>query len=169
MNGLKLILAAVLVAINAFFVIAEYALVRSRRARLEVMRDEGVRGSALALEQLQSINEYISAVQIGVTMTSIGIGALAEPALADILKGALGGPLSNGVALALAAALAFLIIASTQLVLGEMVPKFYAIDRARRWPGASPVPCRRSACSSIRSSSCSPPSPIGSCGCSESI
>ena len=90
MNGLKLILAALLVAINAFFVIAEYALVRSRRARLEVMRDEGAKGAALALEQLSNVNEYISAVQIGVTMTSIGIGALGEPALADILKGALG-------------------------------------------------------------------------------
>ena len=88
MNGLRLILAVVLIAINAFFVIAEYALVRSRRTRLELMREEGVRGAALALEQLGNINEYISAVQIGVTMTSIGIGALGEPALADILKGA---------------------------------------------------------------------------------
>jgi CBS domain containing-hemolysin-like protein len=129
-NGLKLILTAVLVAINAFFVIAEYALVRSRRARLEMMREEGARGAALALEQLSSINEYISAVQIGVTMTSIGIGALGEPALADILKGALGGALSHGVAVAIAVVVAFLIIASTQLVAGEMVPKFYAIDRA---------------------------------------
>ena len=130
MNGLKLILTALLVAINAFFVIAEYALVRSRRARLEVMREEGIRGAALALEQLGSINEYISAVQIGVTMTSIGIGALGEPALADILKGPLGGTLSHGVAVVVAVVVAFAIIASAQLVAGEMVPKFYAIDRA---------------------------------------
>jgi CBS domain containing-hemolysin-like protein len=129
-NGLKLILAIVLIAINAFFVIAEYALVRSRRARLEVMRDEHVKGAALALEQLGSINEYISAVQIGVTMTSIGIGALGEPALAEILKGALGNGLGHGVAVAIAVIVAFLIIASAQLVAGEMVPKFYAIDRA---------------------------------------
>jgi CBS domain containing-hemolysin-like protein len=129
-NGLKLILAALLVAINAFFVIAEYALVRSRRARLEVMREAGVKGAALALEQLRNVNEYISAVQIGVTMTSIGIGALGEPALAAILKGALGGALSHGVAVALSATVAFLLIASAQLVAGEMVPKFYAIDRA---------------------------------------
>jgi CBS domain containing-hemolysin-like protein len=129
-NGLKLILAAVLVAINAFFVIAEYALVRSRRGRLELMREQNVRGAALALEQLGSINEYISAVQIGVTMTSIGIGALGEPALADILKGPLGDALSHGVAVAVAVIVAFLIIASAQLVAGEMVPKFYAIDRA---------------------------------------
>jgi CBS domain containing-hemolysin-like protein len=129
-NALKLILTALLIAINAFFVIAEYALVRSRRTRLEQMRDEGVKGAKLALEQLANINEYISAVQIGVTLTSIGIGALGEPALAHILHGALGGPLSHGVAVGISVAVAFLIIASAQLVAGEMVPKFYAIDRA---------------------------------------
>jgi CBS domain containing-hemolysin-like protein len=129
-NGLKLILAALLIAINAFFVIAEYALVRSRRARLEVLRDEGAKGARLALQQLGNVNEYISAVQIGVTMTSIGIGALGEPALAEILKGALGSTISHGVAVAVAVTVAFLIIASAQLVAGEMVPKFYAIDRA---------------------------------------
>jgi len=129
-NGLKLILAALLVAINAFFVIAEYALVRSRRARLEVMRDEGAKGATLALKQLSNVNEYISAVQIGVTMTSIGIGALGEPALAEILKGAFGSTISHGVAVAVAVTVAFVIIASAQLVAGEMVPKFYAIDRA---------------------------------------
>jgi CBS domain containing-hemolysin-like protein len=129
-NGLKLILAAVLIAVNAFFVIAEYALVRSRRARLELMREEGAKGAGLALEQLGNINEYISAVQIGVTMTSIGIGALGEPALASLLKGALGDTLSHGVAVAVSAVVAFLIIASAQLIAGEMVPKFYAIDRA---------------------------------------
>jgi CBS domain containing-hemolysin-like protein len=129
-NALKLIITAVLIAVNAFFVIAEYALVRSRRARLEVMRDEGLKGAKLALEQLASINEYISAVQIGVTMTSIAIGALGEPALASLLKDALGDGLGHGVAVAIAAVVAFLLIAAAQLVAGEMVPKFYAIDRA---------------------------------------
>jgi CBS domain containing-hemolysin-like protein len=129
-NGLKLILTAILVALNAFFVIAEYALVRSRRARLELMRDERQKGATLALEQLGNINEYISAVQIGVTLTSIGIGALGEPALASILKGALGNVLGHGVSVAIAVTVAFLIIASAQLVAGEMVPKFYAIHRA---------------------------------------
>jgi CBS domain containing-hemolysin-like protein len=129
-NGLKLILTALLIAVNAFFVIAEYALVRSRRARLELMREEGAKGAALALEQLANVNEYISAVQIGVTMTSIGIGALGEPALASILKGALGNTISHGVAVVVAVIVAFAIISSAQLIAGEMVPKFYAIDRA---------------------------------------
>ena len=130
MNALKIIFAVVLVAINAFFVIAEYALVRSRRTVLEQMRDEGVRGAKLALAQLTDINEYISAVQIGVTLTSIGIGALGEPALAAVLKNALPSTLAHGAAVAIAALVAFLIISSAQLVAGEMVPKFYAIDRA---------------------------------------
>ncbi len=130
MNALKIILAAVLIALNAFFVIAEYALVRSRRTRLEQMRDEGVKGARLALEQLASINEYISAVQIGVTITSIGIGALGETALADVLKDALGGALAHGAAVAISVIVAFALISFAQLVAGEMVPKFYAIDRA---------------------------------------
>jgi CBS domain containing-hemolysin-like protein len=129
-NGLKIILAAVLVAVNAFFVIAEYALVRSRRTRLEQMRDEGVKGARLALDQLTNINEYISAVQIGVTLTSIGIGALGEPALAHVLEGALGGVLAHGAAVVISAIVAFAIISGTQLIGGEIVPKFYAIDRA---------------------------------------
>jgi CBS domain containing-hemolysin-like protein len=129
-NGVKLIFAALLVAINAFFVVAEYALVRSRRARLEVMSEEGSRGATLALHQLDRINEYISAVQIGVTMTSIGIGALAEPALANLLKGAFGNGLGHDVAIAISVILAFAIITSTQLIAGEMVPKLYAIHRA---------------------------------------
>jgi CBS domain containing-hemolysin-like protein len=129
-NGLKLIFTAVLIAINAFFVIAEYALIRSRRARLELMREEGQRGAGLALEQLANINEYISAVQIGVTLTSIGIGALGEPALAALLKSALGNAISHGVAVAISVIVAFTIISFAQLLAGEMVPKFYAIGRA---------------------------------------
>jgi magnesium and cobalt exporter, CNNM family len=129
-NGLKLILTAVLIAVNAFFVIAEYALVRSRRARLEGMRDAGERGAALALSQLENINEYISAVQLGVTMTSIAVGALGEPALADILKKPLGNAVGESAAVILAVAIAYTVVTAAQLIGGEMVPKFYAIDRA---------------------------------------
>jgi CBS domain containing-hemolysin-like protein len=129
-TAISLILTVVLVALNAFFVIAEYAMVRSRRARLEVMREEGVKGASLALSQLEHINDYISAVQIGVTMTSIGIGALGEPALAHLLKGAFGSAISHSLAVVISVAIAYLMITIVQLIGGEMVPKFYAIDRA---------------------------------------
>src|SRR5947209_4623539 len=94
------------------------------------MRDEGQRGAGLALHQLDNVNQYISAVQIGITMTSIAIGALGEPGLAHLLEDALGNTLSHGVAVAVAAIVAFTLISFAQLVAGEMVPKFYAIDRA---------------------------------------
>jgi len=129
-TGLKLILAALLVAVNAFFVIAEYALVRSRRERLEIMREEGARGAALAMSQLENINQYISAVQIGVTMTSIAIGALGAPTLARALENAFGGTLSHGLSVAISVALAYVVVTLVQLIFGEMVPKFYAIDRS---------------------------------------
>src|ERR1700678_1248650 len=114
--ALYLVLTAVLVALNAFFVIAEYALVRSRRARLEVMREEGAKGAALALHQLHHINDYISAVQIGVTMASIGIGALGEPALARLLRSAFGSALGHSLAIVISVAIAYLLITVLQLL-----------------------------------------------------
>jgi CBS domain containing-hemolysin-like protein len=129
-SAVKLILTAVLIALNAFFVIAEYALVRSRRARLEAMRDEGLRGATLALAQQDHVTEYISACQIGVTMMSIAIGALGEPTLANLLKPVFGEVLGHGLAVALAVALSYAVLTFVQLIAGEMVPKLYAIDRA---------------------------------------
>jgi CBS domain containing-hemolysin-like protein len=131
-NWLLVAAAAVLIALNAFFVIAEYALVRARHSRLELAAEEGQRGAKLALRQLDHINEYISTCQVGNTMASIGIGALGEPAVAHLLKGALPSGVAHGVAVVIAAAVAYLLITSTQITAGEMVPKLYAIDRAER-------------------------------------
>src|ERR1700727_1609361 len=95
---LLVILTGLLVLVNAFFVIAEYSLVRSRRARLQAMAEEGKRGARLALTQMAEIGDYIAACQIGITMASIGIGALGEPAIAHLLKKPLGHPLGHSVA-----------------------------------------------------------------------
>jgi CBS domain containing-hemolysin-like protein len=110
-------------------VIAEYSLVRARRGQLEVARDEGLRGADLALEQVEHLNEYISTCQVGITMASIGIGALGEPALSHLLRPIFGG-ISHGVAVAFEVVLAYLLITSVQITVGEMVPKLYVIDRA---------------------------------------
>jgi CBS domain containing-hemolysin-like protein len=130
MTALALIATALLVLLNAFFVIAEYALVRSRRPRLEAMADEGVRGARHSLRQLEKINDYISASQVGITMTSIGIGALGEPTVAHLLKPAFGNVVSHGAAVAISVIVAYLIITSAHITVGEIVPKFYAIDHA---------------------------------------
>jgi CBS domain containing-hemolysin-like protein len=129
-KALLVVLTILLVLVNAFFVIAEYALVRSRRARLETLVDEGARGARLALTQIENIGDYISACQVGITMASIGIGALGEPAVAHLLEPALGPTLGHAAAVAISVILAYLLITVTQTIIGEMVPKLYAIQHA---------------------------------------
>ena len=131
MTALALIATAVLIGLNGFFTMCEYALVRSRRARLETMREDGLKGAALALAEIDDIGDYISTVQVGITLASIAIGALGEPVIADhILRPLFHGPLEHGLAVALSVILAYLIITSAHIVAGELVPKIYAIDRA---------------------------------------
>ena len=130
MTALLLVATALLIALNAFFVMGEYALVRSRRSRLEAMREDGARGAALALTEIDDIGDYISTVQVGITMTSIGIGALGEPVLADLFEKHFGKVVGHGLAVGGAVAIAYLIITSAHIVAGELVPKLYAIDRA---------------------------------------
>jgi CBS domain containing-hemolysin-like protein len=121
---------AVLVAANGFFVASEFALVRARQGRLEQMRDEGKGGAALALEQVDHIDEYLSACQLGITMASLGIGFLGEPAIASLLEDPLGGVFSHGVAVAIAIAFAYLVTTSLHITIGEQVPKIYSIFHA---------------------------------------
>jgi CBS domain containing-hemolysin-like protein len=127
---LFVILAGVLVLVNAFFVVAEYALVRSRRARLEAMADEGLRGARLALSEIDNIGDYLSTCQVGITLASIGIGALGQPAIAHLLEGAFGGANADAVAVAISVVIAYALITSALSVVGEIVPKLYTIQHA---------------------------------------
>jgi CBS domain containing-hemolysin-like protein len=131
--ALLIVLTGVLVLVNAFFVIAEYALVRSRRERLEALCEEGgrgARGARLALTMLDEIGDYIAACQVGITMASIGIGALGEPAIANVLKKPLGHPLGHGVAVVISVVIAYVLITFSQSTVGEIVPKLYTIQHA---------------------------------------
>jgi CBS domain containing-hemolysin-like protein len=130
MKAIFLIATGLLVLFNAFFVIAEYALVRSRRARLEAMAEDGVRGAKRVLTQIDDIGDYISACQVGITLTSIGIGALGEPTIAHLLEKPLGSPLSHGVAVVISVVIAYVLISSAHITFGELVPKLYAIQHA---------------------------------------
>src|SRR5213596_1276813 len=97
MSVVLLVLLFVLVLVNGFFVAAEFALVRSRRARIEEAAAEGDRSAATVSEQLDNIDEALSACQVGITMASIGIGFLGEPSLARLLE-PIFGTFSHGVA-----------------------------------------------------------------------
>jgi CBS domain containing-hemolysin-like protein len=129
-KGLFIILTALLVVVNAFFVIAEYALVRSRRVRLEALAEEGARGARLAIQQMDHIGDYIAACQVGITAASIGIGALGEPAIAHLFESVFGHALGHGAAVAVSVVIAYLLITTTQSIVGEIVPKLYTIQHA---------------------------------------
>jgi len=129
MSALLLVLLLVLVAINGFFVAAEFALVRTRRGKIEQLAEEGEAGADAVIEQLDKIDESLSACQIGITMASIGIGFLGEPALAELLEPLFGG-LSHGVAVGLSVAIAFTFVTALHISIGEQVPKMLAIGHA---------------------------------------
>src|SRR5215211_5367567 len=121
---------AVLVALNGLFVAAEFALVRASQGRVEQLRDEGRRGAALVLKQIERIDEYLSACQLGITMTSLGIGFLGEPAIASLFEDVFGSAISHNASLAISLGLAYLVTTSLHITVGEQVPKIYSIVHA---------------------------------------
>jgi CBS domain containing-hemolysin-like protein len=131
MTAVLLVLLFVLIAVNGVFVAAEFALVRSRRSKLEQLAEEGVRGASTVLEELDRIDEYLSACQLGITMASIGIGFLGEPAVAELIKPIFGG-LSHGAAVAISVAIAYTLVTTLHVTIGEQTPKLVAISKPER-------------------------------------
>ncbi|WCB95766.1 hypothetical protein DSM104299_04516 [Baekduia alba] len=126
MTALLLLAVMVLIAINGFFVAAEFGLVRSRRSSLQDQADEGSAGARRALALHDDLNEYLSACQFGITLASLGIGFLGEPAIATIFE-PLFGSFSHNVKIGISVAIAYIIVTGTHVVLGEQVPKIYSI------------------------------------------
>ncbi len=124
MTALFLVLLILLVLINGLFVAAEFALVRTRKGRIENLAKEGESGAEEALEQLDKIDESLAACQFGITLASIGIGFLGEPAIADLIEPIIGD--STG-ATAVSFAIAFAIATTLHITIGEQVPKMIAI------------------------------------------
>ncbi|MGE5409130.1 MAG: hemolysin family protein, partial [Syntrophothermus sp.] len=132
MSVLLLVLLLLLIAVNGFFVAGEFAIVRSRRARLEQTRDEGASKARLALELIDHVDEYVATCQVGITLASLGIGFLGEPALATLFEPLFGSFFSHTLALAISIAVAFTIVTFLHVILGEQSPKMVAIARAER-------------------------------------
>jgi CBS domain containing-hemolysin-like protein len=132
MTALLLLAVVVLVLLNGFFVAAEFALVRVRRSRVEELAEDGKRGAALVLRQLDDLSKYLAACQLGITFTSLGIGFLGEPAVASIFENLIGEDAPKWVYYGVSLFLAYLITTSLHITIGEQVPKIYAINRAER-------------------------------------
>ncbi len=131
---LYLTIAFLLVAGNAFFVAAEFAMVKVRTTRIEEMASTGLPGSTLARQVVRHLDEYLSACQLGITIVSLGLGWIGEAAFAGLLSPLLVslGPFAAPTVHSIAAAGAFVIITVLHIVLGEQVPKSLAIRKPGR-------------------------------------
>ncbi len=131
-----------LVAANGFFVAAEFSLVASRRTRIEAMVRQGDTKAKLAQKAIQSLDRYISGTQLGITVASLGLGWIGEPALAagiETFFRALPGPLDVMATHTVAGAFAFAAITFLHIVLGELAPKALALlhpEATSRWVAA---------------------------------
>ena len=123
-----------LVVANAFFVAAEFALVSARRSRIDQMANEGDRLAKAAQSAMKNLNRYISATQLGITLASLGLGWIGEPALAGLMDRALGAfgirPPAAAVHTVAGATTAFIVITFLHIVLGELTPKAIALVKA---------------------------------------
>jgi CBS domain containing-hemolysin-like protein len=127
----RLVVVILLVLANAFFVAAEFALVGARRSKIDQMANQGDRLAKAAQTAIKDLDRYISATQLGITLASLGLGWIGEPALAGLVDRFLGlfgvtpGPLAAHTAAGVVTA--FIIITFLHIVLGELAPKSIAL------------------------------------------
>ncbi len=139
MIALKLGVVLLLVAVNGFFVAAEFALVGVRRSRIETLAAAGKSSAKRLLGLLDNLNAYLSASQLGITLASLGLGWVGEPVVARMLEAPLSG-LSETWRHGISFFVAFAIITALHIVLGEQAPKLLGLERAERvalatsWP-----------------------------------
>ncbi|MGD0724092.1 MAG: CNNM domain-containing protein [Spirochaetia bacterium] len=137
MMALYLLLALLLILLNAFFVLAEFAAVKARPTQIEVLVAAGNRRARI-MERIQAhMDEYLSVCQVGITLASIGLGFVGEPAFAELLLPAVKWVGMTGVATAITAhgiavAVAYLLVSFLHIIIGELVPKSVAIRRTEK-------------------------------------
>lgn len=116
----ELIVALLLVLANSFFVAVEFSVARLRPTMAEEMVREGKPGAKSALHAVQHIDSYLSACQLGITVSSLGLGAIGEPAFHDLLEPILGDAATIA---GFGPASIVLIITTLHVVIGELSPK----------------------------------------------
>jgi len=134
MTAWFLVGAVALLLANAFFVAVEFALIASRRSSLEPMADAGDRRARWALHAVADLNFQLAGSQLGITMASLGLGAVGEPAVAHLVEGAIErfGEVPEAVLHGVSFAIGLSIVVFLHLVVGEMVPKSIAITNPER-------------------------------------
>ncbi len=123
-----LLIAAALLLLNAFFVLAEFAAVKLRASRVEQLVGEGHPGAKVVQHIQSQLDEYLSVCQVGITFASIGLGFVGEPAFADLLIRVTG--MKSAAAHTAAVTVAYILVSFLHILLGELIPKSLAIRRA---------------------------------------
>jgi magnesium and cobalt exporter, CNNM family len=133
--GISLMVILALILVNGFFVAAEFSIVTVRKTRVDQLIAEGSRFARPVRRALNNPTAFIAATQLGITMTSLGLGWIGEPALANAIQPAfsvLPIMVPSGTAHTVSAAIAFAIITALTIVLGELAPKTIALQRAEQ-------------------------------------
>lgn len=131
---LSLLLVVFFLLMNAFFVIAEFSLVRVRKSQVELLVEEGASGAKSAAIIADNVNAYLSACQLGITLASLALGWLGEPAISELFR-----PLFEALGLpetavsVISVAIGYLIMTTLHVVIGELVPKSMAILNTERY------------------------------------
>ena len=121
---MSLVLAAILLLLNAFFVATEFALVSARRSQIEPLAQEGSRLARRTLHAMEDVASMIAGIQLGVTVCSVILGAVAEPAVGHVIAPVLHAVhVPEGATHPIAFVVALGLVAFLHVVLGEMVPK----------------------------------------------
>ncbi|MCP8969441.1 hemolysin family protein [Ectobacillus ponti] len=133
MDIFNLVMVAVLIALTGFFVAAEFAIIRVRGSRIDQLVAEGKRGAAAAKRVTSGLDEYLSACQLGITVTALGLGWLGEPTIHNLLHPLLIKlQLSAAVASTASFIIAFSVVTFLHVVIGELAPKTFAIQKAEQ-------------------------------------
>ncbi|HFK1548252.1 TPA: hemolysin family protein [Bacillus albus] len=133
MDIIKLLMVAILIALTGFFVAVEFAIIKVRSSRIDQLVTEKRRGALAAKKVTSNLDEYLSACQLGITITALGLGWLGEPTIKHLLE-----PLflklqfSPAIASTVSFIIAFAVITFLHVVIGELAPKTLAIQRAEQ-------------------------------------
>ncbi len=134
MSAGALVATVVLLLANAFFVAVEFALIASRRTKIEAMADEGNIRARVGLSAIRDLNPQLAGAQLGITIASLLLGAIAEPAFADLVESSIEpfAELPSGLLHGVSFAVGLTIVVFLHMVVGEMIPKNIAIAQPER-------------------------------------
>jgi CBS domain containing-hemolysin-like protein len=134
-DGLKLLAVLLLVLANGFFVAAEFSLVSVRRTRIAELLAQGVPAATWVQRAIENPDRVIAATQLGITLASLGLGWIGEPALSHLLNPIVElfpATIQSGVSHSISAGIAFAIITFLHVVVGELAPKSIALQNPER-------------------------------------